>query len=72
MEVTAVAQLRRMVLEHLSRYTWNDVLIDHVYDILHQYDLLLYLYTQLLIKFLLNMQSYTWCIVYTAKFAYTA
>ena len=34
MEVTAVAQLRRMVLEHLSRYTWNDVLIDHVYDIL--------------------------------------
>ena len=36
MEVTAVAQLRRMVLEHLSRYTWNDVLIDHVYDILQE------------------------------------
>ena len=44
MEVTAVAQLRRMVLEHLSRYTWNDVLIDHVYDILHQCDQQLYLY----------------------------
>lgn len=36
MELTAVAQLRRMVLEHLSRYTWNDVLIDHVYDILQE------------------------------------
>ena len=36
MEVTAVAQVRRMVLEHLSRYTWNDVLIDHVYDILQE------------------------------------
>ena len=34
MEVTAVAQLRRMVLEHLSRYTWNFVLIDRVYYIL--------------------------------------
>lgn len=36
MELTAVAQLRRMVLEHLSRYAWNDVLIDHVYDILQE------------------------------------
>ena len=36
MELTAVAQLRRMVLEHLSRYTWNDSLIDHVYDILQE------------------------------------
>ena len=36
MELTAVAQLRRMVLEHISRYTWNDVLIDHVYDILQE------------------------------------
>lgn len=36
MELTAVTQLRRMVLEHLSRYTWNDVLIDHVYDILQE------------------------------------
>ncbi len=36
MELTAVAQLRRMVLEHLSRYTWNDVLVDHVYDILKE------------------------------------
>ncbi len=25
-----------MVLEHLSRYTWNDGLIDHVYDILQE------------------------------------
>lgn len=36
MELTAVAQLRRMVLEHLSRYTWNDNLVDHVYDILQE------------------------------------
>lgn len=36
MELTAVAQLRRMVLEHLSRYTWNDELVDHVYDILQE------------------------------------
>ncbi|MDO4920210.1 MAG: 4Fe-4S dicluster domain-containing protein [Phascolarctobacterium sp.] len=36
MELTAVAQLRRMVLEHLSRYTWNDVLVDRVYDILQE------------------------------------
>lgn len=36
MELTAVAQLRRMVLEHLSRYTWNDNLTEHVYDILQE------------------------------------
>ena len=36
MELTAVAQLRRMVLEHLSRYTWNDNLVEHVYDILQE------------------------------------
>ena len=36
MELTAVAQLRRMVLEHLSRYTWNNELPDHVYDILQE------------------------------------
>ena len=34
MELTAVVQLRRMVLEHLARYTWNDQLPEHVYDIL--------------------------------------
>ena len=36
MEITAVTQLRRMVLEHLARYTWNDELVDHVYDILQE------------------------------------
>lgn len=36
MELTATAKLRRMVLEHISRYTWNDALIDHVYDILQE------------------------------------
>ena len=36
MELTAVAQLRRMVLEHLARYTWEDRLIDSVYDILQE------------------------------------
>ncbi len=36
MEQTAVANLRRMVLEHLARYTWNDSLLDHVYDILQE------------------------------------
>ena len=36
MELTAVAQLRRMVLEHLSRYTWNNNLTEHVYDILQE------------------------------------
>ena len=36
MELTVTAQLRRMVLEHISRYTWNDALIDHVYDILKE------------------------------------
>ena len=36
MEFTAVAQLRRMVLEHLSRYTWNDELPERVYDILQE------------------------------------
>ena len=36
MELTAVAQLRRMVLEHLARYTWNDQLVDRVYDILQE------------------------------------
>ena len=36
MELTAVAQLRRMVLEHLSRYTWNNELTEHVYDILQE------------------------------------
>lgn len=36
MELTAVAQLRRMVLEHLSRYTWNNALPEHVYDILQE------------------------------------
>lgn len=36
MEITAVAQLRRMVLEHLARYTWNHNLVDHVYDILQE------------------------------------
>lgn len=36
MELTAVAQLRRMVLEHLSRYTWNSELTEKVYDILQE------------------------------------
>ncbi len=36
MEVTAIVELRRMVLEHLSRYTWNDELKEHVYDILQE------------------------------------
>ncbi len=36
MELTAVAQLRRMVLEHLARYTWNDQLVERVYDILQE------------------------------------
>lgn len=36
MEVTGIVQLRRMVLEHISRYTWNDELVDHVYDILQE------------------------------------
>ena len=36
MELTAVAQLRRMVLEHLARYTWEDRLIESVYDILQE------------------------------------
>lgn len=36
MELTAVVQLRRMVLEHLARYTWNDELPDKVYDILQE------------------------------------
>ncbi len=36
MELTAVAQLRRMVLEHLARYTWEDRLVDSVYDILQE------------------------------------
>ena len=36
MELTAVVQLRRMVLEHLARYTWNDQLPEHVYDILQE------------------------------------
>lgn len=36
MELTAVAQLRRMVLEHLARYTWDDQLVDRVYDILQE------------------------------------
>ncbi len=36
MELTAVVQLRRMVLEHLSRYAWNDQLPEHVYDILQE------------------------------------
>ncbi len=36
MELTAVAQLRRMVLEHLARYTWEDRLINSVYDILQE------------------------------------
>ena len=36
MELTATAKLRRMVLEHISRYTWNDALKDHVYDILQE------------------------------------
>lgn len=36
MELTAIAQLRRMVLEHLSRYTWNGELPERVYDILQE------------------------------------
>ena len=36
MEITAVAQLRRMVLEHLARYTWEDRLKESVYDILQE------------------------------------
>lgn len=36
MELTAVAQLRRMVLEHLSRYTWEGQLKERVYDILQE------------------------------------
>ena len=36
MELTAVAQLRRMVLEHLARYTWEDRLKESVYDILQE------------------------------------
>ncbi len=36
MELTAVAQLRRMVLEHLSRYTWNNSLPENIYDILQE------------------------------------
>ncbi len=36
MELTAVAQLRRMVLEHLARYTWEDRLVDSVYDVLQE------------------------------------
>ena len=36
MELTAVVQLRRMVLEHLARYTWNDQMPEHVYDILQE------------------------------------
>lgn len=36
MELTAVAQLRRMVLEHLSRYTWEGALPDRIYDILEE------------------------------------
>ena len=36
MEVTGIVQLRRMVLEHISRYTWNGELPDRVYDILQE------------------------------------
>lgn len=36
MELTATVKLRRMVLEHLSRYTWNAELPDRVYDILQE------------------------------------
>lgn len=36
MELTAVAQLRRMVLEHLARYTWEGQLKERVYDILQE------------------------------------
>ncbi len=36
MELTAVAQLRRMVLEHISRYTWNGELPERVYEILDE------------------------------------
>lgn len=36
MEVTAIVKLRRMVLEHISRYTWNDELKERVYDILKE------------------------------------
>lgn len=36
MELTAVAQLRRMVLEHIARYTWNDELPERVHEILNE------------------------------------
>lgn len=36
MELTGVAKLRRMVLEHISRYTWSGDLVNHVYDILQE------------------------------------
>ncbi len=36
MEVTAVVKLRRMVLEHLARYTWNGELPERVQDILQE------------------------------------
>lgn len=36
MEVTATAKLRRMVLEHLARYTWEGRLTDSVYNILEE------------------------------------
>lgn len=36
MEVTATAKLRRMVLEHLARYTWENRLTDSVYNILEE------------------------------------
>lgn len=36
MEITATAKLRRMVLEHLARYTWENRLTDSVYNILEE------------------------------------
>jgi len=35
-ELTAIAKLRRMVLKHLARYTWENRLTDSVYNILEE------------------------------------
>lgn len=36
METTQVTNFRREVLRRIARYTWNDCLPEHIYDILYE------------------------------------
>ena len=36
METTQVTKFRREVLKRIAKYTWNDCLPEHIYDVLYQ------------------------------------